>query len=146
MRKHARFQLDNIPGVLVIEGSQTFLINWWDRWVMKLKKLNHDFSTSNIQTQQVMLFNGQQLEMPTLEQPTNVYLGYTLNKTKSGAKGIHLVCPNSSRTYWAWHLSSDEPMTLSASIEVGVGDAIAERRLKLKPEAASAMRNAMSHE
>lgn len=109
MEKVARTILEGMPGVnMPPPGTQGFYIEVDNRWRIRLRKLNTDFSVCNNSTKITWEFATQQdeqLGLPAMPEPvTSVYVGYLLNGTKSGMASAHVVCPDNEENY-RWELT-----------------------------------------
>jgi len=77
------------------------------KFTMRFKKLNRDLSASNIRTQSVMSFikQQQQVELPGVEKPVNVWVGYQPAEGSLLDSRIFVVCPEGFRIAWYWELT-----------------------------------------
>jgi len=87
---------------------------------VKFKKLDYNRRPHNIYTGESQDFMGQiQLEFPGILHPvTNIVAGYQLNATRTGIRGIFIVCPYGSQNKWevAIPITAVAPATLVSSI------------------------------
>jgi hypothetical protein len=89
---------DGNKGVNIIDKRGLFLLSI-DGFVIRFKKLNKNFKTSNIQTQQTLRFSNQ-LEIEGLYKPiTNLNAGYIANEFWSDFECL-ITCPNGNRLDW----------------------------------------------
>lgn len=100
MRWHMEqvFPEGNSSGVSCFERkSKLFVATVEDKYQIKLKKLNRNFRTSNVMTQQTFAFlnNAGQLTLEGIPDPTNLHLGYRQEKqAELLTSEIWLTCPN----------------------------------------------------
>ncbi|MBX7110944.1 MAG: hypothetical protein K1X87_03740 [Dehalococcoidia bacterium] len=111
MVHHARRVLAGLPGVTFRDDGQLFIVSIRDEWVIKLRKFSAGLLVANNATQYALDFVEQapgsvyQIELFSLDPPTHVHVGYRLNKTKTGIRSIHVVCPNGADgNYWDYEL------------------------------------------
>lgn len=87
---------------------------------VKFKKLDDNRRPSNICTNESQDFMSQvQLEFPGMLHPiTNIVAGYQLNTTRTGIKGIFVVCPYGSQNKWEIDIpiTAVAPATLASLI------------------------------
>ncbi|MBF6604205.1 MAG: hypothetical protein IVW53_01295 [Chloroflexi bacterium] len=104
-------------------GSQLFFLDYRHKYIIKPRKLNHDFTVANNSTRLALDFVEQddgQLALDSMPEPvTNLHLGYLLNATRSAMISAHIVCPNGVAGYrWEWTLRApdvgSEPIRLPA--------------------------------
>ena len=74
--------------------------------LIRFKKFNEDFSTSNIPTQQTKNYDNQESIEGFPEVPTFLYCGYVHNGTWSSIKNIYLICREGEENRWIKDLSS----------------------------------------
>lgn len=120
---HVRTKMDKMSGIdfvkrrgrlhLVILGAK-------DALEVKFKKLDYNRRPRNIPTTEASEFLEQvQLEFPGMLHPiTNLVAGYQLNATRTGIKGIFVVCPLGSHNSWeiAIPLTAVAPVPLVATL------------------------------
>lgn len=78
---------------------------------IRFKKLNERMRSSNIPTNQAVLFNHQELqpELPNMPPLANITLGYTFNSTRTSAEAVFLTMPHGDRNIWTWRLQGRSP-------------------------------------
>lgn len=68
--------------------------------LIRFKKINKDFTTSNIQTKQTINYS-KQIEIEGMpESPTYLYAGYMPNETWTGIKNIYIICKQEKNLLW----------------------------------------------
>lgn len=111
MVKHIKREFTGIPGIATYFKHNLFLLGVGGSYTIKLKKLNRRLRTSNATTQLVLDFLRQQLEIPGLEGPTCLHLGYKLHPVELTKSEIYITCPNGRRLAWDWLLDSGAAAT-----------------------------------
>ena len=78
---------------------------------IRFKKLNDRMRSSNIPTNQAVLFNHQELqpELPNMPPLANITLGYTFNSMRTSAEAVFLTMPNGDRNIWDLETSRGKP-------------------------------------
>lgn len=112
MVRNARRVFDGVPGVTIIDDGQLFMVCVLDEWLVKFRKFREGLVVSTNRTQLALNFAGQvplegeyQLPLFVLDPLTHLHIGYTLNKTKTDAHSIHVVCPDGpGRNHWEFEL------------------------------------------
>ena len=98
---------------LIIIGKEEIL-------ELKFKKLDYNRRPHNIYTGEAQDFmDNIQLEFPGILHPvTNIVAGYQLNATRTGIRGIFVVCPYGSQNKWEVDIpiTAVAPATLVSSI------------------------------
>jgi hypothetical protein len=103
---HLRKEFEDVPGVGLHLKQHLFLLGINGKYVIRTKKLSKRLLTRNHVTQQVLDFLHQaQLEIPGIETPTNLNIGYQPNGAELGTAKIWMTCPNGGKVAWAWPLS-----------------------------------------
>ncbi len=98
---HEKFQ--SIENVVVRHGENTnsfFTIKFADLAIARIKKLDSELKPANIQTQKTIRFNNQYTLDGFPDQPTFLYVGYTLNPTLSEIEGVYIVCRVADGLRW----------------------------------------------
>ena len=125
---HARDNMSQMNGIdfvrrrgrwhLIIFGKEEIL-------EVKFKKLDYNRRPYNVYTSESQKFLDQvpldqvQLEFPGMLHPiTNIVAGYQLNTTRTGIRGIFVVCPYGSQNKWEVDIpiTAVAPATLASSI------------------------------
>lgn len=112
MEQTARSTLDEISSIsMPVPGSQLFYINFENKYLIKPRKLNPDFTVVTNWTALGFDFEDQdsvQMTLPGMPDPvTKLHLGYLLNPAKSGYSSIHIVSPDGvGRVEWEWTVAS----------------------------------------
>jgi hypothetical protein len=111
MRWHMEqeFPEGNAAGVrCVLKRSKLFVVMIADKYQIKLKKLDRNFRTFNVMTQQTFDFlnNAGQLTLDGFPDPTNLHLGYRQQKqAELLTSEIWLTCPNGeSQPHWTMQI------------------------------------------
>lgn len=106
MVREVEAEVDGVRGIGTFRKRGLFLVGVEGRWTIRLKKLDGRLQSSNIPTQQAMDFLQQiQPEIPGLEGPTNLQLGYQRRDPELASSPIFLTCPNGPRPEWVWPLA-----------------------------------------
>lgn len=100
-------------GIKFSTKRNLFTANFFNNYLIKLKKHDRRLRTRNIPTQLVLDWLDQkQLELPGMpDEATKLHLGYQPGATLSASK-IWLTCPDGSALDWKWELAGDEPLEL----------------------------------
>jgi len=110
-------EFDGDAGVefLYIHGRYLMLVG---NYVIRVKKLNKNLLSSNVQTRFVLEFlDQQQPSLPGMEPPTNLDLGYNFTNDLDTEYGVFFRCPDGSKRC-NWHIELFCPATSSESISV----------------------------
>lgn len=99
----ARQHFDVRAGSHCQEIRKLFLVYFDSGIIVRIKKLDENFRTSNIRTQQCLNFMDQ-LALPTLGDTVNLHVGYRLNALQTDLEGIYLACPSGANGN-AWVMS-----------------------------------------
>jgi hypothetical protein len=93
------------------EYNKIFGIKICDKLLIRFKKINDDFSTSNIQTLQTIQY-ANQLEIEGFpENPTLLYAGYMPDATWTSIKNIYLMCKHGDNLLWQIDLTGSMEQT-----------------------------------
>jgi len=108
-----RAEFQDEPGITFSTRRNLFTVDFFHRYLIKLKKHDRYLRTSNIPTQLVLDWLDQkQLELPDMpDATTKLHLGYQPGLTLATSK-VWLTCPDGSTLDWKWELASEEPMEL----------------------------------
>lgn len=103
----------NEPGVTWTTKRNLFTVNFFNKYLIKLKKHDRRLRTRNIATQLVLDWLEQkQLELPGMpDAATNLHLGYQPGMSLSQSR-YWLSCPDGSSLEWTWELAASEPIDL----------------------------------
>ncbi|MHB8459868.1 MAG: hypothetical protein ACYDAK_08595 [Candidatus Limnocylindrales bacterium] len=106
-------EFDDEPGISFTTRRNLFTVDFFHRYLIKLKKHDRNLRTSNIPTQLVLDWLDQkQLELSGMpDEATKLHLGYQAGMTLASSK-VWLTCPDGSALDWKWELVGDEPMGL----------------------------------
>lgn len=112
---HVREKMGHMSGIDFIKRRGRWhlvIIGKKEALEVKFKKLDDNRRPSNICTYESQDFMSQvQLEFPGMLHPiTNIVAGYQLNTTRTGIRGIFVVCPYGSQNKW----EIDVPITAVA--------------------------------
>jgi hypothetical protein len=132
---HVRNKMDQISGIdFVKRRGRTHLIilGVKDALEVKFKKLDYNRRPRNVPTAEASEFLEQvQLEFPGMLHPiTNLVAGYQLNATRTGIKGIFVVCPLGSHNHWEIEI----PLTAVAPIPLVSTLASADQEVEPPPK------------
>lgn len=106
-------EFDDEPGVTYSTRRNLFTVNFFHKYLIKLKKHDGRLRTRNIPTQLVLDWLDQkQLDLPGMpDEATKLHLGYQPGMTLATSK-VWLTCPDGSVLDWQWELAGDEPVEL----------------------------------
>ncbi len=110
-------EFDGDPDVtfIYIHGRYLMLVG---NFVIRVKKLNKNLLSSNIQTQFVLDFVDQQYpSLPGMGSPTSLDLGYKFNNDVETNYGVFLRCPDDERNHWHIELFGGEAYSDGIVIE-----------------------------
>jgi hypothetical protein len=96
------------PEVITNDFNGIFGLLIVGKLLIRFKKFNEDFSTSNIPTRQTINFDNQESIEGFPEVPTFLYCGYIHNGTWSSIKNIYLICREGEENRWIKDLSSPD--------------------------------------
>lgn len=125
MELACRRRFEGSAGVVMPpDGSQAFFMDFDQRYRVKPRKLNRDFTVCNNTTRLALDFVDQddvQTELPGMPDAlTKLHLGYLLNVAGSGMASVHVVCPSSVEgNYWEWLLTRPYTMQEPATLPTG---------------------------
>lgn len=98
----ARKYLEPRIGVACHEINKLFLVSFDSGIVIRFKKLDDSYRSSNIRTQQSLGFMEQsQLPLPEIDTAINLQAGYRLNALETQLQGIYLTHPTGEQAN-AW--------------------------------------------
>ena len=100
MVHNARTAFVEDPDVTLYEeyGYTRLLI---EDFSIRMKKLDHNFRTHNVPTQEALAFVYQMsFQMRGLRALTNLALGYQWNDLETEITGVYLVCPRGTQNEW----------------------------------------------
>lgn len=103
----AKVNFRGIPGVESTDKRATLYLGFFGRWIVKIKKLDRKLRSRNVETQAVLDFVNQRPdpELPGLEGPTHLHLGYQRNdQVELENSRVFLVCPLGNALAWEWEL------------------------------------------
>lgn len=108
MVRQLKLHLEGLPGVGFELRQNLFLVGISGTWNIRAKRLNSTLRSSNIPTQQVLSFLAQvQPDIPGLEGPTNLEVGYRLIGAQVAAAPIWLTCPDGPSLAWTLQLTAE---------------------------------------
>lgn len=100
IRIRAGEKFANVANIKVDEFNGMFGLLISNRLFVRFKKLTPDMKTSNVQTEQIGLFNKQQLEIPGTNQVTLLTAGYVPDATWTILQNIFLTCKINEELVW----------------------------------------------
>lgn len=107
IRTRAFEEFDDETNVKVSEFNGIFGLLILGKIFIRFKKLGRDLSTSNVRTDQVELFDKQQLELPGLGQLTMLTAGYVPDITYTSIHNMYLTCRRDDQIVWHKDIYSD---------------------------------------
>lgn len=133
MIAHVKANFDNSTSVtLHKKNNSTIVALLGGKYKTKLKKLDDRLLASNIRTQAVLSFNGQE-SFDVVPPPTNLFLGYQILKdAELSASKIWIVCPDGSSVGWALDISGASAPAEAATTEPVNDTAPRKRRVTLR--------------
>lgn len=105
LRMNITQQFNNEPDVITKDFNGIFGLLIEGKLLIRFKKFNKDFSTSNVPTRQTLSFDNQESIEGFPEVPTFLYSGYIHDGTWSSIKNIYLICREGNVTRWAKDLA-----------------------------------------
>ena len=115
MVSRAREAFGSVLHAQCTEYGGLFMVLLYGRIAMRFKKLDDDFRSSNIPTQQSLDFVRQESDLPGIKSMTNLQAGYRLNRLQTDLEGVYVACPRGSYNHWITELSI-EPGSAGASV------------------------------
>jgi hypothetical protein len=104
-RVKQEFHVD--PNVRADEFNGIFGLLISKKIFIRFKKLNFDMKASNVETEQVVLFKRQQLELEGLGRPTMLTAGYIPDVTWTAIENIFLTCQQNDTVIWHKNLKTE---------------------------------------
>lgn len=89
-----------VPGVVAKDFNEVFGLFIDNKLFIRFKKINPDFSTSNIPTKQTIDFINQQQISGFPDKPTFLFAGYMPDASWSILTNIYLLCKEGERIIW----------------------------------------------
>jgi len=119
LRMNITQQFNNEPNVITRDFNGIFGLLIEGKLLIRFKKFNEDFSTSNVPTHQTLSFDNQESIEGFPEVPTFLYSGYIHDGTWSSIKNIYLICREGNVTRWVKDLAeiNVEQSTLEFDID-----------------------------
>ncbi|WP_162247148.1 hypothetical protein [Rhizobacter sp. Root404] len=111
----AREAFASMPHAKCIDHSGLFIVLLYDRIALRFKKLDDEFRSSNIPTQQSLDFVRQESELPGIKTMMNLQAGYRLNRLQTDLEGVYVACPRGAENLWIKELPIVK-MASSASV------------------------------
>lgn len=112
MIQKARTTFHEIPGVKLIETKQgrIFLaVNKSGTYMLlRFKKIDDHFHTSNYPTQGSLDFDNHEPELPEIPVGARVTIGYLESGDGTTLESVHIFCSHGNRLYWEYPLSKPE--------------------------------------
>lgn len=85
--------------------KQLFLLEFEDKYRVKVKKLDPQLRSRNIPTQNVLDFMLQVIQPSLFPDATALVLGYQLNAAETEVASVWITCPNGENgRHWEWEL------------------------------------------
>ena len=106
------------PNIIAKDFNGIFGLIIEGKLLIRFKKFNEDFSTSNIPTRQTISFDNQESIEGFPEIPTFLYSGYIPDETWSSIKNIYLICREGSVNRWVKDLGDIDVQQNSLEFEV----------------------------
>lgn len=101
--KQQYFQIENVE---TKEFNKIFGLHIDKKFLIRFKKINADYTTSNVKTKQTRNFE-KQVEIEGLpKQATFLYAGYIPNPTWTSIKDIFIMCKKGGNVIWIKNLTS----------------------------------------
>jgi hypothetical protein len=114
------------------EFNKIFGLHIDKKFLIRFKKINTDFTTSNIKTKQTKNFE-KQAEIEGLpKQATFLYAGYIPNPTWTSIKDIFIMCKSGGNIIWVKNLTSFAEQTQFTFENVEIDIAKQSSRVKVK--------------
>lgn len=95
-----RNEFGNEPNVRIAEPNGIFVMIVEEKIVLRFKKMNKDFQTSNVQTAQTDDYNNQDLQSLFPGQLTFLHVGYLPDLTCTYVENIYLFCRSGKNIEW----------------------------------------------
>src|SRR5574341_1551067 len=73
--------------------------------ILRFKKVNDKFETSNYPTQESLDFDNQTPDLPGIPSGTRITVGYVMNEQETELRSVHIICSKRNRVYWDYPLS-----------------------------------------
>lgn len=106
IKERVKDQYSQIENVETKEFNKIFGLHIDKKFLIRFKKINADFTTSNIKTKQTRNFE-KQAEIEGLpKQATFLYAGYIPNPTWTSIKDIFIMCKSGGNVIWVKNLTS----------------------------------------
>lgn len=106
IKDRVKQQYSQIENVETKEFNKIFGLHIDKKFLIRFKKINADYTTSNVKTKQTRNFE-KQVEIEGLpKQATFLYAGYIPNPTWTSIKDIFIMCKNGGNVIWVKNLTS----------------------------------------
>lgn len=106
IKSHVKEKFLGIEGIEARDFNEVFGLSINRKLFIRFKKLNPDFSTSNIPTRQTLALNYQQTLEGFPDEPTFIIAGYMPNATWTSITNIYLLCNEGERVLWMKDLNN----------------------------------------
>jgi len=120
MVSRAREAFGSVPHAQCTDYGGLFMVLLYGRIAMRFKKLDDEFRSSNIPTQQSLDFVRQESELPGIKSMTNLQAGYRLNRLQTGLEGVYVACPQGSYNHWITELPIESGFAGASVVEFPV--------------------------
>lgn len=113
----AREAFRSVPHAQCMDYGTLFMVLLYGRIAMRFKKLDDEFRSSNIPTQQSLDFVRQESDLPGIKSMTNLQAGYRLNRLQTGLEGVYVACPRGSDNHWITELPIESGLAGSSVVD-----------------------------
>lgn len=130
-------ELRDVPGWTTrMILKQLFLLEFEDKYRIKLKKLDPNLRSRNIPTQNVLDFMFQVVQPSLFPDATSLVLGYQLNVAETEVKSVWITCPNGEGRHWEWELAQQADVIVLPDREASTAER-SQVRPKIQPKPAT---------
>lgn len=106
-------EFEGVPGVRAYTTrNQLFLLSIQGRVVLRFKLFDENKFSRSIMTQQLLLFNNQEMEQLEIEFANYphglLHVGYTVNDLRTGVENLYITYRYRNRNLWDWDLYEEQ--------------------------------------
>lgn len=113
IRRIVQERFEGRSEVHLVNSRGLLLVNFFQKYLLRFKKLSRSGKPQNVPTNQTNLFNGQQMELPCMpEMPTCLVAGYQLDPLQKEIQTCRILCPDGHLIRWDISLEENLEATL----------------------------------
>jgi len=117
MIQKARPLFEDVDGLKLIETKRGRILlivkSAANPLILRFKKVNNKFETSNYPTQESLAYDNQMPYLPGIPPGARITVGYVMNEQETELRSVHIICSKGNIVYWDYPLSRE-----GATVEV----------------------------